>query len=78
VRTEIKTGVRDGKWIEVTHRRVPDSLAASPGAVPRTPIDGTEHVIVSNLSRLTDGAPVRVAPVTAEPKVARASPPPGP
>jgi hypothetical protein len=32
--------------------------------VPWTPIDGTEQVILGDLSLLTDGAPVEVAPAT--------------
>jgi multidrug resistance efflux pump len=78
VRTEIRTGVRDGKWIEVTDRRIPDSPAASPGELEWTPIEGTEHVIVSNLSRLTEGAAVLVAPAPGVAEVARVNPSPGP
>ena len=61
MRTEIETGVSDGDWIEVTHRRRHDSW---------TQMDGSEKVIVGDLSVLTDGAPVRVAPATGKAKVA--------
>jgi multidrug efflux pump subunit AcrA (membrane-fusion protein) len=78
VRTEIRTGVSDGKWIEVTNRRVPGSEAAPTGEVAWTPIDGSERVILGDLSILTDGAAVQVAPATGEARVARANPTPGP
>ena len=79
VRTEIQTGVSDGQWIEVVSRRIPPSEAEATGSEPWRPIDGSERVIVSELSLLTDDAPVEVAPTTVDEKVARrASPPPGP
>jgi hypothetical protein len=71
VRTEVETGVSDGQWIEVTNRRV--AAAASGGDPPWTPIDGSEQVILGDLSILTDGAPVRVAPGPSGPKVASAA-----
>ena len=74
-RIEVETGVSDGEWIEVTNRRVPGSDAASTGDEPWTPIDGTEQVILGNLSILADGAPVKVATKTGEGKVAQATPP---
>jgi multidrug efflux pump subunit AcrA (membrane-fusion protein) len=63
-RLEIETGVSDGQWIEVTNRRVPASDAALTGAVAWTPIDGSERVILGDLSILTEGTPVTVAPAT--------------
>jgi multidrug efflux pump subunit AcrA (membrane-fusion protein) len=72
VRTEIKTSVRDGRWIEVTNRRVPPSLAAPVGADPWVPIDGSEQVILGDLSLLADGAAVRVAPARGGTDVAKA------
>ena len=66
VRTEIQTGVSDGEWIEVTNRRVPGSQAGHAGEVPWTPIDGSEQVILGDLSILTDGAPVKVAATPGE------------
>ena len=77
VRTEIETGVSDGDWIEVTNRRIP-SPRGVPGEVPWTPIDGTEQVILGDLSVLVDGSPVQVAPATGESKVASATPDPQP
>ena len=65
VRTEIETGVSDGEWIEVTNRRPPVAPEAPSDAIPWTPIDGTEQVILGDLSVLADGAPVEVAPATA-------------
>jgi multidrug efflux pump subunit AcrA (membrane-fusion protein) len=71
VRTEIETGVSDGTWIEVTNRRAPASQDGPNGETTWTPIDGSEQVILGDLSILTDGAPVRVAPESGETKVAR-------
>jgi multidrug efflux pump subunit AcrA (membrane-fusion protein) len=59
VRTEVQTGIEDGRWVEVTARHIDtksddddDRWAA---------IDGSEQVLVgSQLSVLTEGAPVRV------------------
>jgi HlyD family secretion protein len=69
-RNEVETGVSDREWIEVTNRRA----ATSMGDQPWTPFDGTEQVILGNLSILAEGAPVLVAPATGETKVARATP----
>ena len=59
VQTEIETGVSDGEWIEVTYRRAPASRTAPAGKRSRTSIDGSEQVILGDLSILTEGAPVR-------------------
>ena len=59
VRTEIETGITDGEWVEVTNRQV--LPAAGSDADPWAPIDGTEQVILGDLSILTDGGPVNVA-----------------
>ena len=61
---------RRRQWIEVTNRRVPGSGAASAGDEPWTPIDGTEQMILGNLSILADGGPVKVAPASDATKVA--------
>jgi HlyD family secretion protein len=78
IRTEVRTGVSDGDWIEVTNRHVPPSEVAPGDDSPWEPIDGTEQVLLGDLSILAEGAPVRVAPATGETNVARAGPPPGP
>ncbi|MGP0062046.1 MAG: efflux RND transporter periplasmic adaptor subunit [Isosphaeraceae bacterium] len=59
VQTEIQTGVSDGEWIEVTHCRAPASRTTPAGKRPWTSIDGSEKVILGDLSILTEGAPVR-------------------
>ena len=64
MRTELETGVSDDEWIEVTNRRPPVAPEAPSDSMPWTPIDGTEQVIVGDLSGLTDGAPVEVRPAT--------------
>jgi multidrug efflux pump subunit AcrA (membrane-fusion protein) len=64
LRTEIETGVSDGQWIEVTNRRVPRYRTEHTGKRSWAPIDGSEQVILGDLSILTEGARVRVAPAT--------------
>jgi multidrug efflux pump subunit AcrA (membrane-fusion protein) len=73
VRTELETGVSDGTWIEVTNRRTPASESASSAEVAWTPIDGSEQVILGDLSILSDGGPVKVDSTTAQGKVAEAN-----
>ncbi len=65
LRTEIETGVSDGKWIEVTNRRVADSRTGQAAKRSWTAIDGSEQVILGDLSILTEGAPVQEAPAIA-------------
>jgi hypothetical protein len=76
VQPELETGVSDDKWIEVTNRRPPVDPEAPSDSVPWTRIDGTEHVILGDLSGLADGAPVEVAPATAGTKLAGETPAP--
>jgi HlyD family secretion protein len=64
VQVELETGVSDDEWIEVTNRRPPVPREAPGDSVPWTPIDGTEQVIVGDLSGLTDGARVDVDTTT--------------
>jgi multidrug efflux pump subunit AcrA (membrane-fusion protein) len=71
VRTEVRTGVSDGEWIEVTNRQVPQ---AGKGADPWVPIDGKEQVIVGDLSLLADGSPVEVAPAAETTRLASEMP----
>ena len=73
VRTEIQTGVSDGEWIEVTNRRVQASQAAPNGEHPWVPVNGSEQVILGDLSILADGSPVEVATATEAANVASAS-----
>jgi HlyD family secretion protein len=58
VRTEVQTGVSDGTWVEVTNRQ---QAAKSNSEEPWAPIDGSEQVIVGDLSGLSDGESVRLA-----------------
>jgi multidrug efflux pump subunit AcrA (membrane-fusion protein) len=60
-RIEVQTGISDGKWIEVTNRRDASSEGPSRSDRPWTPIDGTERVILGDLSTLANGDPVKVA-----------------
>ena len=62
VRTEIETGVSDGKWIEVTNHRAPASRTGHAGTEAWTPIAGSEQVILGDLSILTEGAAVQTGP----------------
>ena len=76
VRTELETGISDDRWIEVTNRRPPVDPEAPADSVPWTPIDGTEQVIVGDLSGLADGRPVRGRPGDAGDRRSRTSRPP--
>ena len=58
MRTEVRTGVSDGEWIEVTNLQRP---TASSLDRPWMPVDGSEQVILGDLSILADGGPVEVA-----------------
>ena len=70
-RTEIRTGVSDGEWIEVTNFQRPTSSADDSSW---TPVDGSEKVILGDLSILTDGSPIEVDSSSSGPKVAGPSP----
>jgi HlyD family secretion protein len=70
VRTQVDTGINDEHWIEVTNHRPPVSPEAPSDSVPWTPFDGSERVILGDLSALRDGAPVVIAAATAETKAA--------
>jgi multidrug efflux pump subunit AcrA (membrane-fusion protein) len=72
-RIEIETGVSDGEWIEVTHRRAAGSIASGEGQ-PWTPFDGTEQIILGNLDTLAEGAAVTVAQDSDAAKVASGAP----
>ena len=71
MRTEIQTGVSDGEWIEVTKFK---RRAESNVDDPWKSVTGSEQVILGNLSILTDGTPVMVAPGSNGPKVASETP----
>jgi hypothetical protein len=62
IRTEVETGVSDGQWIEVTNLQVPPGSNVSDIWVP---VNGSEQVILGDLSLLTDGSAVEVGPATA-------------
>jgi HlyD family secretion protein len=75
LRAEVQTGVSDGEWIEVTNLE----LSPSPtGADPFAPVNGSEQVILGDLSILADGAPVEVASMTGGTKLVSAMPAPNP
>jgi multidrug efflux pump subunit AcrA (membrane-fusion protein) len=70
-RTEIETGIHDGQWMDVTNRRF--LVADDDGTeAPWSPIDGSEQVILGDLSILTDGGPVRIAPTKSAEYIAEA------
>jgi multidrug efflux pump subunit AcrA (membrane-fusion protein) len=69
VRTEVRTGVSDGEWVEVTNLQKPaPSTATQVG--PWIPVNGSEKVILGDLSILADGQPVEIAPAEDGSKVA--------
>lgn len=59
VRKEIQTGITDGEWVEVTSRQ--STPTTGKGEETWVPVDGTEQVILGDLSILIDGAAVKVA-----------------
>jgi HlyD family secretion protein len=74
VKTEIRTGVSDGQWIEVTNLQGPMVSAVEDRWKP---VNGSEQVILGDLSILADGGPVEVAaPSGSVPKVAETTPTP--
>jgi HlyD family secretion protein len=76
-RIEVQTGVSDGEFIEVTNRRGSIPHGGSSEVEPWQPIDGTEQVIVGELSTLAEGSPVKVVPgsSSSERAVAAKAPP---
>jgi hypothetical protein len=66
IRTEIRTGISDGDWIEVTNRKVPGKLEGNAKDKVWAPIDGNEQVILGDLTVLTDGGPVSIISQTAD------------
>jgi HlyD family secretion protein len=66
-RAEIRTGVSDGDWIEVTNLQRPTATGAEESWKP---VNGSEQVILGDLSILTDDAPVVVTPEKDGTKVA--------
>jgi multidrug efflux pump subunit AcrA (membrane-fusion protein) len=57
-RNEIKTGISDGEFIEVTNILLG---AGDKGAAPRwTPVDGSERILLGDLSILVEGGAVAV------------------
>ena len=74
VRTEVRTGVSDGDWIEVTNLQRPTSSSVDD---PWAPVNGSEQVILGDLSILADGGPVEVVPAPQATKVAAEPPPAG-
>ena len=73
-RTEIRTGVSDDEWIEVTNFQRPTATKAEH---PWVPANGSEQVILGDLSILADGDPVEVVTASGEAKVASETTPPG-
>jgi HlyD family secretion protein len=82
-RTEVETGLMGDldpstgdQWIEVTNRRAASSEAATTPPEPWTPFDGTEQMILGDLSILADGGAVKIATTPATKKGAVAAPDP--
>jgi len=66
-RAEVRTGISDGEWIEVTNlQKLPESLPTGAKASELVasqswaPVNGTEQVILGDLSILSDGLTVNV------------------
>jgi HlyD family secretion protein len=76
VRTEVRTGISDGDWIEVTNLQRPTTTGA--GIEEEwAPVTGKEQVILGDLSILADGGPVEVTTGRQAATVATVSPPAG-
>ena len=80
-RIEVETGVvgdpdpeSGDQWIEVTNRRISGASPGSPADRRWTPIDGSEQVILGDLSTLADGSAVTVAPATEKKKAGGPAP----
>jgi multidrug efflux pump subunit AcrA (membrane-fusion protein) len=71
-RAEIRTGVSDGEWIEVTSLKTP-APAGGRDEVWK-PIDGQEQVVLGDLSILADGEPVSISQATGATRVAGETP----
>jgi hypothetical protein len=57
-RVEVRTGISDGEWIEVTNLEKPTKSRIDH---PWEPVRGSEQIILGDLTLLADGAPVEVA-----------------
>lgn len=57
-RVEIRTGISDGNYIEVTNLQRPTNSAVDN---PWKPVNGSEQVILGDLSILAEGSPVTVS-----------------
>lgn len=71
VRVEVQTGASDGEWIEVTNLLTPRGKKKEPSWVP---VNGSEKVILGDLSVLADGMPVEVATTSEGERVADEAP----
>lgn len=72
VRSEIRIGVSDGEWIEVTNLQQPQT-SQSKVAGPWIPINGSEQVILGDLSILADGVEVELDKPASTTRVASAA-----
>ena len=59
-RIEVRTGVTDGDYIEITSLNESADLMGAQVDRPWSPINGSEQVILGDLSVLTEGGPVEV------------------
>jgi multidrug efflux pump subunit AcrA (membrane-fusion protein) len=67
VRTEVHTGIANDQWVEVLKRRLPGNNGDGSWAT----IDGSESVIVGDLSLLAEGEPVSIAEASSKQMVTR-------
>jgi multidrug efflux pump subunit AcrA (membrane-fusion protein) len=71
-RIEIRTGISDGDWIEVISYR----HATTDVDAPWDQINGSEPIVMGDLSILAEDSPIEVEPPTSGPKVAIRPPSP--
>ncbi len=72
-RAEIRTGVSDGEWIELTNIQQPATSASDP---TWQPVNGSEQVILGDLTILAEGAPVDVDSSSSETRASNDASPP--
>jgi HlyD family secretion protein len=72
-RMEVETGLSDGKVIELTNRRDSASPGADATTFTWTPIDGSEQVILGDLTLLAEGGPVAVSKAADDTRTASAT-----
>jgi hypothetical protein len=67
---EVEIGISDDEWTEVTNRMATKPRPNATSTAAWIPLDGSEDVIIGDLTVLSDGEPVRAA----QPRAAEVAP----